>query len=81
MSHLKRLPGRNLFCEHPPQGFTQDFELGGGGGGGGTGWWQDDSSVRKCAWLLGGLGAYPPFYHNLDSLRLLLVQSGTNNTY
>ena len=34
MSHLKRLPGRNLFCEHPPQGFTQDFELGGGGGGG-----------------------------------------------
>ena len=31
MSHLKRLPGRNLFCEHSPQGFIQDFELGVGG--------------------------------------------------
>ena len=39
----------------------------------------DDSSVHKHAWLLGGSGGIPlGKILNLDPLRLLLMQSGTN---
>ena len=59
-----------------PQGFIQDFELGGGK--------QDGSRMivacEVCACLLGGgaVGACPPGkFLNLHPLRLLLMQSGT----
>ena len=51
----------------------------GGGGGGGEQDGIDDSSVHKHAWLLGGSGGIPlGKILNLDPLRLLLTQSGTN---